>query len=418
MNKINDYMSPNSIYPLRKLTYILGIFLTLVFLSFQQSCKKEEECIAPELDSITLVGSLISIDSLIPTRKITLHGKHLNEVTKISLNSLSYDASYLYHPDTTITFTVPYVKSNITIPDTLSIFKSCGSARLLVSIMAAPAFIKSISNEFAVPDEVITLQGFYFSNLQHVWFPDSIQGEIVAGYNDSVCQVIVPEGVTTQGKILLTSPSGISNSGYNIEFHDTTGLICNFDDLNTWLDWGGDVIQNSDDITIPPANGYFFLSDLTNIAPGSGEIENSILPLTINEIPDYEGSLGPSYFAFQAEIYLLNPWKCGYYKILIGAMNDADELEYSYEYKYQPWSDSVNYEGVFSTEGWETVKIPLTKFQLSGSSTVYLQSYSQLRMINYMQWSFVNPSVEEGGKPISHFKMAIDNIRLAQIIDN
>jgi hypothetical protein len=418
MNKILENMSHCSVHRINKFFILVFPLAVALFLLLQQSCKKEEECIPPQLDSITYEGGSVSVDNLIPTKRITLHGKHLKDVTKIIINDLSYDATYLYHPDTTITFAVPYVLSHITSSDSLTVSKSCGSSMLEVTIMTAPAYIKSISNEFAVAGDVITLKGKFFVELERVTFmPDSIEGEIVEGYIDSICQVIVPEGVVNQGEIVLTSLSGDGSSAYNIDFNDSTGLLCNFDNIGTWNEWGGSVIQNDQDLSIPPANGYFFVADLGNISPGSGEIESSILPVTISGIPDYSGNLTPNYFALQAEIFLQYPWKCGYYKILIGAMNDAEEMEYSYEYNYQPWSDTINYAGEFMTTGWETVTIPLTKFLLSGSTSVYLQSYSQLRMINYMQWSFVDPTEEDGGKPINHFKLALDNIRLAQIIE-
>jgi hypothetical protein len=185
--------------------------------------------------------------------------------------------------------------------------------------------------------------------------------------------------------------------------------------VNTWEGWGGDVISNAGDAEMPPASGKFFRCELYNVSPGSGEIESSVLPFSIDSIHDYDGNLAPSYFAIQTEMYLKFPWKCGYYKILMGKRNEAHEFEYSYEYNYQPWADTLN-KGEFMTDGWETVNIPLTDFRLSGSSTVKLQSFSQLRLINYMQWSFVNPAEEDGGKPLTHFKIGLDNIRLVQII--
>lgn len=417
MNELHEQKKQRLIKHIGRYVFMLYTISFILLLVLQQSCKKEEEeCIAPVIDSITFEGDSVRIDYLVPTKSITVHGSHLKGTTKIVINDLSYDASYLYSSDTTFTFTVPYVSSHVTTIDSLTFYKSCGSSVLELRVMTAPALIEHISNEFAVAGDVITLKGSYFVELDSVFFPDHIPGEIVEGYTDSVCQVIVPEGVVNQGLIVLTSLSGDGNSTYNIDFNDSTGLLCNFDDLDTWDGWGGSVIQNAQDLSIPPANGYFFVTTLSNISPGSGEIESSALPITILDIPEYEGNLTPGYFALQAEFYLQYPWKCGYYKILLGAKNDADELEYSYEYNYQPWSDTINYGGEFRTNGWETFNVPLTRFMLSGSSSIYLQSYSQLRMINYMQWIFVNPAEEDGGKPLPHFKMAIDNIRLAQII--
>ncbi len=413
MNEINKKNKVH--FHFRRFVLILA-FLSGVMVLLQQSCKKEEECIPPVIDSITFEGSTVRVDYLIPTRKITVHGAHLDGATKIKINNLTYDATYLYHPDTTLTFTVPYIESNLTVPDSLTIFKSCGEAVVEVKILSAPAFISKISNEFAVAGETITLKGNYFVDLEKVIFPGEIPGEIVEGYNDTICRIVVPEGVENAGKLVLTSASGDGSSAYNIDFNNTTGLLCDFDYNNFWAGWGGDIIRNADDATIPPARGFFYVCELSNIMPGTTEIENSMLPIAFHVSPDYSGDLTPDYFAIQAEMYVKYPWKTGYYNILIGRKSlTTGQIEYSYEYDYKPWSDTINYRGQFITDGWETVTIPLTKFTLSGSSDIPLQSYSQLRLANYMLWSFVNPEEEEGGKPLTHFKVAIDNLRLEQI---
>jgi hypothetical protein len=394
---------------------VLSIFIVIGLIVLQQSCKKDEKCTVPQLDSITLADSALRIDTIVPTRVITLHGTNLTDVTYLYINQWQYDARYLYNPDTTLTFTVPYVTSNGQSFDSITVIKNCGKSTLLVKIIEAPPYIKRISNENAVAGDTITVFGKYFTNLKSADFPSDQTGEIIEGYNDSVCHIVVPQGVINEGELFLTSLSGTSTAAYGIDFHDRSGILCNFDDVDTWEGWGGSVINNDEDITIPEANGYFFVTELNNIAPGSSEIANTFLPIDVENVPAYTGSLAPGYFAIQTEMYLKYPWKCGYYKILLGKLNEQDEMEYRYEYNYEPWSDSLNY-GELKTNGWETVTIPLTGFMYNGSSTVKLQSYSQLREINYMQWSFVNPPEDEGGRPLTHFKMALDNIRLIQTV--
>jgi hypothetical protein len=399
--------------------YPLCIGLLLILQLF--SCKKDEKCTIPEIDSITLENDSVQIDYLIPTTTITVHGIHFDNALYVYINQAKFDARYIYHTDTAITFMVPYVSSNhlstdtTALTDSLMITKTCGKSLLNVRIKSAPPYIRKISNEHAMAGDIVTLKGNYFANLRRVVFPSFKNGEILDGYNDTLCRVVVPRNAITEGKITLISASGSSTSAYGIDFWDRSGLICNFDDVDTWEGWGGTVTSNYSDPEMPPADQDFFECELSNIAPGSGEIESSILPYSIQSLPDYPGNLAPSYFAIQTEMYLKYPWKCGYYKILMGKRNNADELEYSYEYNYQPWADTLN-KGEFMTDGWETVNIPLTDFQLSGSTSIKLQSFSQLRLINYMQWSFVNPPEEEGGKPLTHFKIGLDNLRIIQLI--
>jgi hypothetical protein len=392
------------------------VALTLLIL-FQTGCDEEEECTVPRIDSLTFRDSLSQINYLVPTRIITIHGANLSNITAAYINKTSLNLLYMLVYEDSIIFRMPSIVSNdaeTELSDTLRIVKECGESMIRASILSAPPVIYKISNEYAIAGDTVTLEGYFFTLLESVFFPDDLEGEILPGYSDTVCQVVVPRGVLSEGKIILVSKSGSGYSATGVEYRDRSGLICNFDDVNTWDGDGGIVTCASDDPEIPQASGYFFLGEASAIAPGAELIESTRLPISFDLNLPYSGNLSPDYFAIKMEIFTKVPWTAGAYRIEIGKKDDDDNIEFAYQYDYEAWNDTI-YDGTFSNPHWLTVKVPLAGFKMKGSDNIYLQSFSQIRVINYMVYSFVNPSAEQGGTTIDKIGIALDNIRMSQV---
>ena len=410
-------MKKNKTNYLNTILILTGFLVTLVFLIIQSSCK-EDECTQPSIDSLTFRDSTQKIDYLVPTRIMTVHGSHFKGETNVYINHSKLNSDYILITDTTIIFRTPTITTNSNtedLCDSILVVKECGNALLRVNILFAPPIITRISNEYAIAGDTVTLEGYYFNLLETAIFPGEIEGEVVPEeYSDTVCRIIVPEGVTNQGEIVLTSNSGSGSSAMGIEFHDSTGLLCNFDDLDFWAGWGGRIISSFADPQIPEANGYFYAGELNNITPGSDPSPSLILPLRRFTMPDYTGSLTPDYFSLKFELFSKYPWESGYYEIKLGNIDEHGYIEFTYEYNLQPWNDTI-YNGSFINPLWETIKIPLSEFILTNSNDLPIQSYSQIRAVNYMQWLFVNPEEEEGGQYISQLCVALDNFRIVQV---
>ena len=401
------------------LFFITVLFTVTTMILFQTACEEEEECTIPRIDSLTFRDSTNSITYLVPTKVVTLHGENLDNITSVYINQTAMNTLYMLVYEHSITLLVPSVETNDVdeeMSDSIRVIKDCGESLFMINILNAPPYIEKISNEYAIPGDTLTLEGTYFSLLESVVFPGDIEGEILSDYNDTVCRVIVPNGVLNEGEILLTSKSGTGTSAFGIEYRDKTGLVCNFDDLNTWEGYGGSVIAGYDDPDIPSANGYFFLGEAAAVEPGTNEIESTILPFTVEQSFGYPGNLTPDYFALKMEVFTKHPWTAGAYRIEIGKRNASEEVEYAYEYNYEPWNQEDT-TVTFTTPRWETVTLPLSGFNLAGSETIYLQSYAQLRAINYMQFGFINPPQEDGGETIDQVSIAFDNIRIKQILE-
>jgi len=400
---------------LRVLLFKVFTVILLFVIPIMHSCNKDK-CVAPTIDYLTYRDSIPGINFLVPTQVFTIHGYDLKE-SSIYINNTRLNPTYILDTDTSLTFLMPNMATNSVteeFSDSLLIVKNCGNDLMMVNILLAPPYINKISNEYALAGETIILEGYFFSLLESAVFPGDIESEIVSDYSDTVCSVIVPSGVAEEGGIILTSKSGEGHSAKGIKFRDRTGLLCNFDDEDNWNGWGGRVISNQNDASLPEANGRFYAGKLNFIEPGTENMNYLILPLSMFDMPDFSGSLSPDYFSLKFEIYSLYAWESGYYKIEVGKANEMEEIEFAYEYNFQPWNDTI-YNESFTTSQWETFNIPLSEFRLSTNSQIPIQSYSQLRAVNYMLWSFVNPSEDEGGQYIDHFCVAIDNLRIVQV---
>lgn len=401
--------------------FIPYIIIITLIITLQTRCTKDDDCEVPIIDSITFYDGTEKIDDLIPTKYISIHGQNLLDPSAIYLNSTPFNLNYVNISDTLISFIMPSTSSNDPdeeLSDSIRIVKTCGEALRMVNILEAPPYITRISNEYAIASDTLIVEGYYFSLLEIANFIDldTVVGEILPDYSDTACKIIVPDGNFEDFDLTLTSKSGSGASAYGIKFHPRTGLICNFDDLDTWLGYGGNVISANDDSSIPMANDDFFYGEANNIAPGTYNVETMKLPMEISNDFDFNGSLTPYYFAIKMEMFLMYPWKKGYYTIEIGEELDVNNIAYAYTYNYEPWNDT-SIDGTYTTPRWETVTIPLNDFKLKENENIKLQSMSQIRTINYMFWNFSNPGPDETDSPetISEIGIALDNIRLVQI---
>jgi len=398
-----------------KLLVPLCLIISILFL--QSSCKKDK-CTTPHIDSVTAFEGSKKVDQLVPYSYYTIHGVNLIETEKVILNKLEIIDIYLVrNTDTTVSFYMPNMSSNstlsITYRDSLRLVKECGVELIPINILPPTPAITKISNEYAVPGDEILLRGVYFEALTKVLFPmdtTGVEGEILPGYSSDSCVVRVPEGAES-GKIVLVSESGKGVSAYGIDYRPATGLIGNFDDVDTWDGWGGQVIDNASGI--PPANGYYYAGEGADISAGPDSLPELILPISMFEMPVFSGHLTADYFGLEFEIYSKYPWQQGYYTIELGQKNGND-LIFAYTCDYKPWNDSI-YNGNFTTTNWETHSISLSEFRLKKNSSIPIQSYSQIRYANYMIWQFKYPEVTGDIETIQYFQVALDNLRISQI---
>jgi hypothetical protein len=409
MNILQKHRS--RIHFLLYLLVISGLFF------FQTSCEDEEECTIPRIDSVTFRDSLSRIDYVVPGKVLTIHGENLNSISAMYINSQALNTLYLLSYESSITFLVPSVVSSIPeeeMTDSIRVIKTCGEAMITVNILSPPPQITSLSNEYAIAGDTLFIFGKYFSLLESVTFPGDLEGQILDDYTDTTCSVIVPGGVLNQGEIVLTSKSGTGSTAFGVEYRDRSGLVCNFDDVDTYTGDASYITSSGIDPAIAYTNGYFFFAEASHINPGSEVVESSILPLDIPRNFNYPGNLTPEYFALKMEMFFKYPWTSGAYWIEIGKKDESDNIEYAYRFDLRVSDlDSTTYYLVGS-EHWKTMSAPLSEFKLVGSDDIYLQSYAQLKAVNYMTWEFQNTD-ESDEETIENLGIGIDNIRIIQI---
>ena len=142
---------------------LLSILLLLA--TTLQSCKKDEKCDLPIINFITRYSTGDTLDNraLTPQTAYTLHGSQFSGVGSFKINSVVIDDWGVNDDGTQINFNTPsdMVTSDSTksYSDKITLVKSCGSSSIDIDILLPLPRITRISNEFALANEQITVEG-------------------------------------------------------------------------------------------------------------------------------------------------------------------------------------------------------------------------------------------------------------------
>ena len=235
-------------------------------------------------------------------------------------------------------------------------------------IVATPT-ITGISNENANTDDSVyvygtylkTIQSFTFSGVTITSFVTSPDGSFVGFKLPSLSQS-GPASITTDYGT-VTTVYDVYNM-YNVKWAGgaTTGILGNFEwgDAFGWQWWGGSrlsVVSNGGWISDCPemtGNTGMFIS--IKDGPLAAGASNSHIPLgdalwvPAANLNDTVGN-----WALKFEMNIPNSWSGGSLRIKTGFTD-------SYIALYEPWKTSSTATSAFTTKGWRTVTIPLSRF--------------------------------------------------------
>jgi hypothetical protein len=244
-----------------------------------------------------------------------------------------------------------------------------------------------------------------------VTFPGNVDvtTNIVTNASGTTMEVTVPAGVSaTGGPLTVTNRYGVGTSF--LRFNDlNTGVLCNFDNINTINNWAGVTISN-DATAFPNNTGTYARMTYTGVAAGDGawwqggrsiNIETAGQWVPVANLVD-----PPANWAFKFEINTKVPWKGGMMLI------DKD-YSFNYQARYEPWAAAG---GEYKSEGWKTVVIPLSNFKQSsgtGAGFTSLSTFLGTSGMGGFNIFFVNNGA--GATAIPLFDVAVDNMRVARI---
>jgi hypothetical protein len=380
------------------------------------SCKKENadppqitnvRAIEPEEADISLEGA--GLESW-----IVIQGQNLAATTEIYFNEFYADFNPAYVTETNIVVQVPGGTPNLgtdpDAPNTLRVVTEHGEAQVDFVIFPPPVVVSYLSNEFARPGEAIYLEGLYFFLVDSIIFPGGIPAiEFETSSDGMYCSVIVPEGATS-GPLRVVSASGVGGSVAGAHYNDPTGMICDFDALNTWENWGGIVINTSTDDRLPDLTGNAFLAEASNLPTGTWWVQEMAMPIASGRYPNYDTIASADNIFIKFEMYVEGPWNSGEYRFSLVRRDDAGDWVEQYDYFIKPWLTEDGSIIDIEMEGWITAVIPLSEF--ANSSGENIVSFSEISDFDYLGCYFQNSGVIPGEQAIPFIRIGIDNIRM------
>jgi Surface glycan-binding protein B xyloglucan binding domain len=294
--------------------------------------------------------------------------------------------------------------------NTIRIVTTSGETTYTFPIEPPPPVINTMSNEMAVAGERVTLYGNNFFFVDKVIFPGNLEvtTNIQTNPSGTTLDVTVPAAIALGGPIKVVNRYGTGTS--ILLFNDlATGVLCNFDNVNTINNWAGVTI--SSDATVFPGNrGTYARMKYNNVAAGDwawyGGGRSINVEVSKQWVPVVNLSVTPSSFAVKFEINTKVPWKNG--TILL----DKD-YGWNYQGRYEGWNGTGGVAD-YNSNGWKTVVVPLSNFRQSNGTGAAAPSLTALLGAGG-SGGFNLYFINAGTTSVVSFDAAVDNFRVVRV---
>ena len=241
--------------------------------------------------------------------------------------------------------------------------------------------ITSMSNEYATPGTVVTINGNYFIDDPNV--PLSItMGNVpvteITSISQNAVSFMIPQGVST-GYINATSIYGTGKSTFR---YMESNLLFDFDNdgddaLYNYNGWHAPTIGTLPEVTPIDNNYLIFQGNLDNGTWDDSHFAFEYWPNGDNTTPylntltDFEDL---SNLQFKFEVNVPDAWSACAMQIMLTTNNEVSGANQNNSFfqnetfpraLWIPWQSS----GSYTTDGWTTVTIPLSEFRFGSSGT-------------------------------------------------
>ena len=390
------------------LLFIVGVIALI------NGCKKDNNSNPPVIENLRAITPAPNDSTLTkagPGQTVVIQGKNLATTKEIYFNGYPAPFNSALFSDVNVTVTIPgdmpfatLDQSNL---NTVRLVTAFGETTYSFPIVPPPAVITSMTNEMAVAGDHVTIYGNNFFFIDKVVFPGNVEVNSGITTNDAgtTLDLTVPSGITDGGPIQVVNRYGAGVS--LLLFNDvTTGVLCNFDNVNTLNNWAGAVISN-DGTDFPGNSGNYARLTYSNIPAGDGtwwccgRSLNDETPLLWVPVANLSDPLDN--WAMKFEINTKVPWKNG------SVILDKD---YSWNFvgRFSPGSSGTDY----NSNGWKTIVIPLSQFKNSngtGTAASNLTTLLGAAGTGGFNLYFVNYDTA----PVASFDAAFDNFRVEKI---
>jgi len=406
---------------MKKLLYNVNNYLLLVIIAAilfsLPACKKESSSTGTPV--ITSIRNYVSHpgDSLLSKvgtgQWVVISGQNLKGALHIYFDGVLASFNDAWFSDTSAVVLIPSVIAFPSVPsktlNTITYVTTHGQTTFSFPIVAPAPSISGISDEDANPGDSVKIYGFNFFFVQSLTYA----GLAVTGYTPSndgtYISLAVPSGVTQNGGIVsVTTKSGTASTVYTV--HDfVTGVFQNWDSINSYP-WGSNTDNSSTDF--PGNTGSYNILTATNLTAYDYAWYNGGRGVNMGGsqwVPtaDIDSSLSSYAVKFELSVPKSTPWTNG-------SIYVAVNYSFTYIALYTPWKTSTGSTSPFTTNGWQTVTIPLSNFRTNNGTGTQVASITDLVGAsgnNGMNIWYIN----DGSTPVTAFTAAIDNIRVVRI---
>jgi len=383
MNKIINIKS------LIAIVYIIaGVF---VF----QSCNEEDSYPMPSINNVRTTAEDTPITEGNFGDWIAIQGSGFSTTTEVWFNSVSAQFNPTLITDNNIVISVPSdFPEEIT--NKIRVITKGGSVEFDFTVIVPAPIIAAISNEFPSGGETVEIYGDVFYNVQSVVFPGGGEGEIII-YDPTMIQVVVPSG-TTAGTFTVNATAGSSDSPMSLM--DKTGMICDYDALNKFEDWGKEsvVVDASTNPTDPQIvdGNYIKMQSSIDVGPDSWWVDQTATPHSGLVMPDHPDNDPAENYALKFEYFSVGNFNGGHIQV---------QFSWGPDYWFEPYRDSEGNAGDFVSTNWQTAVIPLNEF-------AGVVKYGDLKYMDFLLLLLRTPETTE---TLVDFDMNFDNLRIVKI---
>lgn len=325
---------------------LLGMLITIGFLSVFNSCEKDDSEGTPSISYIRIT-SPESSDSLLASagqgQLIAIVGNNLQNAVEIWFNDQRALLTPTYISKTSILVAIPS-QIPLSVNNTMKlVFKNGFELNHDFKVDISEPVVSMMDVEYVKENEVAVIRGNYFYAPLTVTFTGGVDGQ-VENLTDQEINVRVPAGAQP-GPITVKTNFGETESEF--WFRDNRNLLIHNDPWSGW--WGEtNVVPGTDPLAI---NGNFTRITQNIGAWGwtewIGGKEDALA--TSKNLPD-EAVLNPEKYFMKFEVNTLKPYDGNRIKFMIGQVNGPDPNWNNEPYFWEP---------PFNTEGkWRTVTIP------------------------------------------------------------
>lgn len=324
----------------------------------------------PHINGVRYVSpdSSRNISEIGPGAVVALMGKNMDATTQVYFNGIEASFNPVMVTDSTLIVTVPSdlpfgsLDPNSEVMNTIRVANDNGESVLDFKVVPPTPQISSISNEFARDGRQLTITGQYLYLIESITFPGGAEATDFQATNDGTSlTVTVPSGSGTDGYITITTPGGTSAQQPSAQFRATSNVFYNFDDKNGFTPWGPEPVVTDSYAPIPALSGSYLHWHEESIPVGTWWVQNLATPSDGAQLawPDeISGSESLSNLVLEFELYVAKGINSGRIQFQLAGK----------DHYWTPWLEGDT-RSTFTTDGWTTIRIPLSEYTDTGLST-------------------------------------------------